>query len=657
MSDDEFEPKLGRMRAKGSKRAAKYLGRIVVAARLAGTVTGVRNRRFDGSRIGRGASIGRLLSSRDRLAGFRARRAVVKTRLVRLGTKGMGTARAHLRYIQRDGVTREGTPGELYSAEHDQADGKAFIERGTGDRHQFRFIVSAEDGAEYPDLKPYIRRLMTQAEADLGTRLDWVAVDHFNTERPHTHIMLRGVDDRGENLVIAREYIAHGFRERAAELATLDLGPRTDREIEERLRHDVHQEQLTAIDRRLLRRMDVDRVVSSTDRDPLQQSLSAGRLRKLSEMGLAEDIGRGRYQLAEGLEDTLRRMGERGDIIRTMQRELTARRLERAGVDRVIADPATGLADPIVGRVIHRGFADEHHDRHYLMVDGVDGRVHYLDIGRSDATEPTPEGAIVRVVSRPIGARDVDRTVARIAAANNGRYSVDLHLRHDPNASEAFAEAHVRRLEAMRRAGAGVEHEADGSWTIAADHVDRAAAYEQRQLRDRPVDIATLSRTPIERLGRVDAATWLDRELASDEPIAIRDAGFGRDVRGAMAARRQWLIEQQLADQEGSQVRLRANAISVLQRRELLRVAGQLTEELDKPFAEARHGDAIAGRLARTVEMASGRYALVENSREFTLVPWRPAMEKQMGKLASGIMRVDGVSWRFGRDRAGPEVS
>ena len=86
-------------------------------------------------------------------------------------------------------------------------------------------------------------------ESDLGTKLDWVAVDHFNTEHPHTHIVLRGVDESGENLIIAREYISHGLRERASELVTLDLGPSTDQEIEARLRHDVDQERLTAIDR------------------------------------------------------------------------------------------------------------------------------------------------------------------------------------------------------------------------------------------------------------------------------------------------------------------------------------------------------------------------------------------------------------------------
>ena len=72
----------------------------------------------------------------QRLGVFRARRAVVKTRLVRLGGKGLAGARAHLRYIQRDGVTREGEPGQLYSAGDDVADGKAFLERCDGDRHR-----------------------------------------------------------------------------------------------------------------------------------------------------------------------------------------------------------------------------------------------------------------------------------------------------------------------------------------------------------------------------------------------------------------------------------------------------------------------------------------------------------------------------------------
>ena len=657
MSDDEeFTPRLGRQRQQGGKRARHYLGRVVGAAIRSAEKGSVRSRRFDGSRIGRGASMGRLLSSRDRFGGMRARRAVVKTRLVRIGSKGMPAARAHLRYIQRDGVTREGTPGELYSAERDTADGKAFLQRCDGDRHQFRFIVSAEDGSEYPDLRPYIRRLMTQMEADLGTRLDWVAVDHFNTAHPHTHIMLRGVDDTGQNLIIAREYISHGIRERAAELVTLDLGPRTDLEIEARLRHDIGEERLTSIDRRLIRSMDPDRTVASSDRDPFQQSLRAGRLQKLASMGLAENVGGGRWQLADDLEGTLRTLGERGDIIRTMQRELTARNLQRPWIGRSLFGAGETDPEPVVGRLIARGLADEHRDRHYLLVDGIDGHAHYVDIGRGDAVAPIPEGAIVRVSARSMEVRDADRVVAEVAAANGGRYSTDLHLRHDPSATQAFAETHVRRLEAMRRAGAGIEREANGTWTIHADHVDRAAAYEARRHRDQPVEVETLSAYPLDQLRDADAATWVDRELASNAPLPIRDAGFGRDVRDAMAARRQWLVEQQLADVDGDRVLLGANTLAMLQRREVLRVAGQLSEELGKGFSEVRSGMTLEGRLARKVDLASGRFALIEKSREFTLVPWRPVLEKHLGNQVAGVMRTDGVSWRIGRSRAGPQI-
>jgi type IV secretory pathway VirD2 relaxase len=126
--------------------------------------------------------------------------------------KGIDGARAHLRYIQRDGVTREGERGDLYAADQERVDGQAFLDRSQDDRHQFRFIVAPEDGAEYEDLKPLSRRLMAQMEKDLGTRLDWVAVDHFNTGHPHTHIILRGKDERGADLVISRDYISRYSR-------------------------------------------------------------------------------------------------------------------------------------------------------------------------------------------------------------------------------------------------------------------------------------------------------------------------------------------------------------------------------------------------------------------------------------------------------------
>lgn len=656
MSEDEFEPRLGKMRATGSKRAKKYLSQVVAAAKRAGGSKRGSGAQFSGRRIGRGASVGRVLGSRDRHAGFRQRRSVVKARLVKLAGKGMGGARAHLSYIQRDGVTREGEPGRLYSAGEDGADGKVFLNRCEGDRHQFRFIVSVEDADQYDDLKPFVRRLMAQMEADLGTKLDWVAVDHFNTGHPHTHIVLRGRDDRGKDLIIARDYIGGGLRERAVQLATLDLGPRTDLEIEERLRHDIGAERLTAIDRRLLRGIDADRVVAAADRDPFHQALRAGRLQKLASLGLAEHVGEGRWRLAHGLEDALRRMGERGDIIRAMQRELTARKIERADADRVIFDPSAEDAKSITGRIVLRGLADELNDRHYLIVDGIDGRTHYVEIGRGEALEPTPQDAIVRIAPRTGGVRPVDRTIVEVAAANDGRYDLDAHLNHDPNASEAFAETHVRRLEAMRRLMRNVEREPDGSWIIAPDHLDKAAAFEARQLRERPVTVEVMSAVPLDRLSRAEAATWLDRELIAEAPEPLRDAGFGREVRTAQAARRQWLIAEELAEKKDGGTIYRRGMIAALQRRELLRVADQLSDEVGLRFVETKAGDRIEGKFSRAVEMVSGRHALIERAREFTLVPWRPVMERHVGKTVSGVMRGTGISWTIGRGRGGPAI-
>jgi type IV secretory pathway VirD2 relaxase len=658
-SDDDFEPRLGRMRSRGKgKQARRFLSRVIAAANLArGGAPGRSHKAgFTGSRIGRGAGVGRVLSARDRYAAFRQRRVIVKMRIVPVRGKGFDGAKAHMRYVERDGTTREGGRGQLYGTDSDKMDRNSWIEKARGDRHQFRIIVSPEDGLEYDDLKPLTRRLMARAEEDLGTTLDWVAVDHYNTGHPHTHIVVRGMDERGKDLVIARDYISHGLRERACELVDLDLGPRTDDAIERRLRAEVDQDRLTSIDRTFIREAEKDVLVSSEARGAFNQAIRMGRLRKLERLGLATQHGAAHWRLTPGLAETLHRMGERDDIIRTMQRAYAARRQVPALADQVIYDPTARDAWPLVGRVLERGLSDEYADRQYVIVEATDGRSHYVEIGSGDSVGPQPAGAIVRIAPREGGVREVDRTIAEIAAANDGRYTIDAHLKHDPSASESFAETHVRRLEAMRRRTGAVEREPDGSWIVAPDHLDKVERYEARQLRDRPVTVETLSPLPLEKLVDADAATWLDRELVAVSPEPLRDAGFGRDAREAQARRRRWLIAEQLAEERGGRTVYRPDMLAALQRRELLRVVGQLSEELGIPFAEAEHHERVQGRLVRAVEMASGRHALIERSHDFTLVPWRPVLERHVGRQVSGIMRDGGISWTFGRQRSGPSI-
>lgn len=137
----------------------------------------------------------------------------------------------------------------------------------------------------------------------------------------------------------------------------------------------------------------------------------------------------------------------------------------------------------------------------------------------------------------------------------------------------------------------------------------------------------------------------------------MRDAGYGREVRTALAARRQWLIEQQLADDEQSGFRYRDGALDTLRQRELQHAGERLGDDIGKRFEPARIGERIEGKIARRIDLESGSFAVVERSRDFTLVPWRDVLKRNIGKAASGIMRTDGISWQFGRGRAGPTIS
>ena len=159
----------------------------------------------------------------------------------------------------------------------DDVDGGAFLDRSEKDPHQFRFVVSADEGARLADLKPFIRDLLAQMERDLDTKLDWVAVDHFNTGHPHTHIVIRGRDDQGKDLVMARDYIAHGVRARAQSLVTLELGPESELERLQKLFNEVGQERLTRLDRSLMARAKdgILVVTSEQEQDPVQHTPTA----------------------------------------------------------------------------------------------------------------------------------------------------------------------------------------------------------------------------------------------------------------------------------------------------------------------------------------------------------------------------------------------
>ncbi|MDN7842453.1 relaxase/mobilization nuclease and DUF3363 domain-containing protein [Burkholderia multivorans] len=648
--DDRFRVRPGAPKQRGDAFINKVLRQTSKAGAKLGKAAGKVGQR-PGSRLGRGHVAARFAG---RGLGANARRVTIKVQLVNLAQAGPRSTAAHLRYIEREGVDRQGGPGRAYGPTTDDADLEAFKERGADDRHQFRFIVSPEDAEQLDDLRTYTRHLMARMEADLGTRLEWVAVDHWNTDNPHTHVVLRGKDDTGKDLIISRDYIAEGMRRRASELATEWLGPRTELEMQRAMQREVEQERWTGLDRTLQREAGDDGLVRvgrfAEPRLQRQRQVLIGRLQRLQRMGLATEPQPGVWTIHAEAEPTLRAMGERGDIIRTMQRAMSGKSRELA-----VFEPNND-GRTLVGRVTGKGLADELYDMGYLIVDGTDGKAHYVALPPRSELEQYPTGAVVEVK----GAADVraaDRNIAALAV--DGVYRTDLHLAiaqgqaaSDRDPREVVA-AHVRRLEALRRAGI-VKREAEGVWRVPGDLAERGRQYDAQRLGG-GVAVELKSHLPIERQARVIGATWLDQQLVGGGK-GLGDLGFGAEVKDALRQRADFLAEQGLAEHRGQRVILARNLLATLRGRELAKVAQEIATETGLTHRPLAEGERAAGIYRRSLTLASGRYAMLDDGKGFSLVPWKPVIEQRLGQQLAATVRGSNVSWEFGRSR-GPSIN
>src|SRR5262245_7787268 len=331
------------------------------------------------------------------------RRVIVGARYMRVAGH-LPAARAHLDYIVRDGVSRDGTVGRAYDATSDDAAIKPFLDRSRFDRHQFRVLVSPEDGARLQDLRSFIRNLMAQVQHDLRTQLDWIAADHFNTGYPHTHIVIRGRDDRGEDLVIARDYFKYGIRARARALVTLELGPEGDLERVQKQVNEVGQERFTLLDRSLLARAKdgILAVASMLESDPIGQTLRIGRLKTLQRLGLAEERRPGIWVLGSQFEARLRGLGERGDKFKMMQRALKEVGIDRGAAALALFERGARKA-PLIGKVVGVGLTDDISDRTWVVIDAADGRIHYAELGRLEPEDRPRLGNLVFLGAAALG--------------------------------------------------------------------------------------------------------------------------------------------------------------------------------------------------------------------------------------------------------------
>ena len=575
MSDErEFRVRPGRIRSSGAQRAKPFIAQALAAAKKAGGGVSRSGRIVPGnrSRFGHGQ---RASIQANRLITSRSRGAVIKARVVRHSARTAPLGQ-HLNYLRREGVTRDGEKARLFGPETENADAGGFAERCQGDRHHFRFIVSPDDALEMADLRSFTRDLVGQMEKDLGTPLDWVAVDHWNTEHPHVHLIVRGVRDDGQNLVIARDYIKEGMRDRARDIVTQELGPRTDLDIRRTIERQIETERWTQLDRQLVRD---GRDTGIIDLAPVPgqkpdefHALKVGRLRKLETLGLASQVGNAQWFIKPEAEKTLRELGERGDIIKRMHKALTERGIDRGSTSYVLA--AESLDLPVVGRLVERGLNDELNGTAYAVVDGVDGRTHHIKLPDLDAAGDSAPGSIVELRKF-----DDARGQRRVALAVRSDLDVDAQV-------------------------------------------------------------------------TASGATWLDRQNIAREPVALSEGGFGAEVRQAMSARAEHLVEQGLAERQGQRISFGRNLIDTLRRRELEAAGDKLAAETGQPFNRVGSGEYVAGTYRQRLTLASGRFAMIDNGLSFQLVPWTPSLEKQLGRHVSGVARDDGgVDWSFGRKR------
>ena len=520
--EDDFRIRPGRIRSTRAQQARPFIAQALAAAQRAGGRVSRSGQitTSNRSRFGRGQ---RATVQANRLLTSQSRNVVIKTRVVRHTAKAAPLS-AHLSYLRREGVTRDGEKAQLFGPETGDADPKAFAERTQDDRHHFRFIVSPEDATEMSDLRTYARDLMGQMEKDLGTKLDWVGVDHWNTDNPHVHIILRGRTDDSQDLVISRDYIKEGIRARAQDLVTQELGPRTEQEIRRNLGRQVEAERWTDLDRQISRdsyRTGIVDLAPRPDQKPDEfHALKVGRMRKLETLGLADQVGPGQWVVSETAEKTLRALGERGDIIKRIHRGLTERGIERGAASYVLAGES--IDDPVIGRLVDRGLDDELKGTAYAVVDGTDGRTHHIKLPDLDAAADSAPGSIVEL-------RKFDDVQGRRRVALAVRSDLDIEQQvHATGATWLDRQAIAREPVALGGGGFGAE--VRQAMDRRAEHLIHQGLAERqtRGVSFSPGLIDSLRQREVEALGE---------KLAAETGRPFTKAGTGEYVAGTYRQR------------------------------------------------------------------------------------------------------------------------
>ena len=304
-----------------------------------------------------------------------------------VANKTPGQWRAHGRYIARESAARDRDPG--FNRDNDAVAPANLLEKWQheGDPRLWKLIISPEFGKRV-DLNQLTLDVMTRMEKDLGTRLEWVAVAHFNTEHPHVHVALRGIRDDKSALDLPRDYVRHGIRAIAEDVCTRQLGHRNQLDAIAAERREIQERRFTSLDR-VINRANTSELAdsgSTAEHFPVRRpGETAGRAREqhidarllvLQQMGLAEQVGPQEWLVRRDFET----------VLRAMQRT-TDRQKMLASHGALLSDERLPLVvldmrklKTLEGRVLAHGEEDDGKNagRHYLLLEGTDAKVHLI---------------------------------------------------------------------------------------------------------------------------------------------------------------------------------------------------------------------------------------------------------------------------------------
>ncbi len=592
-----------------------------------------------------------------------SQRVVVKSHVVRHVGRGAlaKTMRSHSYYLAREGAGVDGERPAFYSAENDAVEAGEFIGSAKHDPHHFRVIVSPENAHGIEDMSAYVRDVMEKVEEDLGVEIDWMAVNHFNTDNPHAHVIIRGRDRGGKELRISRDYISHGMRERAREVATLHLGQRSISDIQEARKREVFAQRVTSLDYKIEELAGENRLIdvrlgSKIGRGLFEESLIRGRLAHLRSTGLVVERDIGVFEVQNDFKDILFEASKRGDIIKQMY--------ERIGQDSaqmVYVDLRKSEGQEIAGIVMDKGPVDELKDRYYVVVKDRMSRAHYINIGGNRNYEDIRKGAVIRVGVAQASTGKADHNIAHMARMNDGVYSLYKHYEYvqkemtfiPEEDRQSYVDRHLVRLETFEKGGI-VERVNEVEFKVPPDVVEQGKKITEEmneKLRRYGVaDVKFVSEVPLDK--QMGAQAWTDL----DETLLVRMQGKvpalsgWREVDAALEKRASYLKENGYAKEVDGKLHITSAAKPVLQDKELKNAAAKLEAKFGRQYQSIKGMKSLNAVYRGRVKLHSGEHAVMTYGRNMTLVPVQGRIRAAVGAEVNVSLARNGAFRIRGRE-------